>query len=109
MMAQQKPRELLCHDVQFNYYGIGICGYWLCYRHNKFRSDGRRCYYLTDTLAKCLGFEDLHQMKLMLSTLQFWRGFVSVERLRVAFKRFEEKEARFRQMATSRGECVTPL
>lgn len=98
-LAQQQPRELLCTDEQYNYYGVGICGFWLMFRRNRLKSDGRRGFYLTDAFAKCLGFEDLHQMKLMLTTLQYWRGFVSVERLRVAFQRYDERQMMFAKMA----------
>ncbi len=46
---------------------------------------------LTDALAKALHFEGLFELKFYLSTIQFWRGFVSVERLKIAFAKYDEK------------------
>lgn len=91
IMQHDKPRELLCSDELFNYYGIGIAGYWLLFRKGRLK-DGRRCFYLTDRLAMCLGFENLQQMRYCLTGLQYWRRFVSVERLQVALDRYHNIE-----------------
>lgn len=98
MMAMQQPRELVCMDAHFNYYQMGVAGYYLMYRKNRLH-DGRRCYYLTDGLAQVLGFCDLHQMTLHLTTLQYWRRFVSVERLKIAIERYHQRQEHFRLLA----------
>lgn len=98
-MQHDKPRELLCTDEAFTYCNISIAGFYLMYRTTTHRPDGRRCYFLTNELAMCLGFHDLHQMHLCLTTLQYWRRFVSVQRLRVAIDRYHHRQERFRQMA----------
>lgn len=90
-MQHNKYRELVCFDEAYNYYQIPICGYLLMYRQKRLRNDGRRCYYLTEPLAKALNFDSLFELRFFLSSIQFWRGFVSVERLRVAFARYDEK------------------
>ena len=89
-MAHDKPRELVCYDEQYNYYEMGCCGYYLMYRKNRYK-DGRRCYYLTNELAMLLGFESLYQMHYCLTGLQYWRRFVSVERLRVALDGYHKQ------------------
>lgn len=89
-MAHDKPRELVCYDDQFNYYEMGCLGYYLMFRKNRYK-DGRRCYYLTNELAMLLGFESLYQMHYCLTGLQYWRRFVSVERLRVALKGYHKQ------------------
>lgn len=99
LMAHDKPRELVCTDEAFSYYQLGVAGFWLMYRKNRLRQDGRRCYYLTDELARCLGFDSLHQMHFCLTGLQYWRRFVSVERLRVALDRYHQRQDYFRQIA----------
>lgn len=98
-MQHDKPQALLCTDEAFTYYHISIVGFYLVYRTNSHRPDGRRCYYLTNELAMCLGFHNLHQMHLCLTTLQYWRRFVSVQRLRVAIDRYHNRQERFRNMA----------
>lgn len=92
-MASAKPvgGGLICFDSDYNYYQLGVCGYLLMYRQRRFRNDGRRCFYLTEQLAKALCFDSLFEMRFFLRSLQFWRGFVSVERLRVAFQRYDNK------------------
>ncbi|MCR4582240.1 MAG: hypothetical protein K5764_01610 [Prevotella sp.] len=91
-MAKAKPvgGGLVCYDSEYNYFQLGICGYLLMYRQKRFK-DGRRCFMLTDALAKALHFEGLFELKFYLSTIQFWRGFVSVERLKIAFAKYDEK------------------
>ncbi len=91
-MASAKPvgGGLICFDGEYNYYQLGICGYLLMYRQRRFKN-GRRCYMLTDNLARALNFEGLFELKFYLKTIQFWRGFVSVERLKVAFQRYDNK------------------
>lgn len=89
-MAKAKPAKLVCFDSDYNYYLLGVCGYLLMYRQRRFK-DGRRCYMLTEQLAKALNFGDLFEFKFYLRTLQFWRGFVSVERLRIAFAKYDAK------------------
>ena len=102
MMAHDKPREFVCSDEAFNYYEMGVCGYWLMYRKQRYR-EGRRCYYLTDELAMALGFDSLYQMHFCLTGLQYWRRFVSVERLRIALDRYHQRQERFRQEAEALG------
>ena len=81
----------VCNDEEYNYYQLGVCGYLLFYRQRRLRPDGRRCYYLTDQLAKALNFDGLYEMHYYLPTIQYWRKFVSVERLRVALERYDDK------------------
>ena len=100
LMQTQKPiKGVLCYDEAFCYYSLGVAGFLLMFRRKKYKPDGRRGFLLNDELAKCLGFDNLEQLKYNLTTLQFWRGWVSVERLRVAFQRYDERQYMFRQLA----------
>ena len=94
---------LLCWDESYNYYQLGVLGRLLMYRQKRFKPDGRRGYYLTDELARALFFENLVSLKCCLTTLQYWRGFISVERLRVALQRYNDRQALFRKMAREQG------
>lgn len=78
----------VCTDEVFTYYRVQIYGAYLMYRRRSFRPDGRKAYMLNDQLAKCLGFRSLSEMKYPLNRLQYWRRFVSVERLKVAFDNY---------------------
>lgn len=96
---QKEKGKQICTDESFSYYQVSIYGRNLMYRMNRFRPDGRRCYYLTDTLAKSLGFHSLHEMKLKISSIRYWKKFISVQRIRIAFKRYDERQEKFRQIA----------
>lgn len=70
-------------------------GFSLMYRKRTQRTDGRKMYKLTDQLARLLGFDSYDSMRYLISSLQYWRGWVSPERLTEAlykyicsFKRF---------------------
>jgi len=82
---------LVCFDSDFNYYQLGVAGYLLMYKRRRFKPDARRCFMLTDELARCLNFQSLNDMKYFLPGIQYWRGFVSVERLKAAFLRYDDK------------------
>ena len=94
-MQHDKPKELLCTDEAFTYYPVSIAGFYLMFRTNSHRPDGRRCYYLTNELAMCLGFASLNTMRCILPAIQYWRRFVSVQRLKVALKRYRNKQQHF--------------
>ncbi len=82
-LARQRPIEKVCYDLNDSYYRIGVLGHFLMYRQSHVLN-GRRCYYLTDGLAQLLGYTGLREMKAMLPSIQYWRKWVSVERLRAA-------------------------
>ena len=95
--------KLVCTDEKYSYYHAYIYGRLLMYRQNTLRPDGRKCYMLTDALARTLGFEDLYSMKFRLTTIRYWKLFVSVERLRIAFDRYDGKQDKYRKMADVLG------
>lgn len=96
MLQKQKPlKGLLCFDEEFNYYSMAVAGYWLMYRQKRNKPDGRRGYLITEQLAMCLGFENTIHLKYFLPNIQYWRRFVSVERLRVAFEKYDNKWGHF--------------
>ncbi len=89
---QKEKGEFVCTDEAFSYYTMWVDGRYLLFRKRTLRPDGRRAFMLTDELARALGFEDLEDMmRYKLPSLQYWRGFVSVERLKIALKRFKNK------------------
>lgn len=92
-MSSSKPvgGGLICYDENYNYYSMGVAGYWLMYRQKRYKPDGRRGYLLTEQLAKCLGFENLIHLRYFMPSIQYWRRFVSVERLKVAFAKYDNK------------------
>lgn len=94
-MAQSKAKDLICTDEAFNYYRLFVCGFHLIYRSNRLRPDGRRCFMLCNELAMCLGFESLHTMRCILPTIQYWRRFVSVQRLKISLTRYRNKQQHF--------------
>ena len=94
-MQHDKPKDLLCTDEAFNYYRLFVCGFHLVYRSNRLRPDGRRCFMLCNELALCMGFESLNTMRCILPTIQYWRRFISVQRLQVALKRYRNKQQHF--------------
>lgn len=86
---QHGKGELQCTDEKYSYFSLWIDGRQLLYRKRTHRPDGRKSFMLTDELSRVLGFDDLFSMRFKLTNLQYWRGFVSVERLKIAFKRFK--------------------
>ena len=88
---QHSKGDLQCTDEKYSYFSLWIDGRELLYRKRTLRPDGRKSFMLTDELARVLGFDDLYYMRFKLTNLQYWRGFVSVERLRIALKRFTNK------------------
>ena len=78
----------VCSDEEFTYYRVRLYGAYLLYRKRTLRPDGRKAYMLTDEFARCLGFSSLEEMKYPLHGLQYWRKFVSVERISAAFARY---------------------
>ena len=83
---QKEKGDLLCYDEFFSYFTMWIDGRCLMYRKRTLRPDGRKSFMLTDELAAALGFECLWRMKYKLTSIQYWRGFVSIERLKIALK-----------------------
>lgn len=77
----------VCTDETFTYYRTVVGGFFLMFRKRTLRPDGRRSYYLTDEFARCIGFLSLKEMQFKLTRLQYWRRFVSIERLKAAFNR----------------------
>lgn len=55
------------------------------------RTDGRKMFRLSDGLARLMMFDDLESMKHTLSSIQYWRGWVSAERLNQALERYVER------------------
>lgn len=100
---QYEKGYLVCTDEKFNYYNVRVLGRFLMYRKNRFRPDGRKCYRLSESLAMVLGFDSLEVMGYKLTTLQYWRGFVSVQRLRVAFLKYDGRQEYFRKKAKEMG------
>jgi hypothetical protein len=96
---QKEKGKKICEDETFSYYEVVIYGRILMYRQKTLRKDGRRCYFITEGLARSLGFPSLNSMKIRLSTIRYWKKFVSVQRIQVAFQRYDERQQRFRQMA----------
>lgn len=83
--------KIICTDEAFTYYTLFVDGRALLYRRVTLRPDSRRAFYLTDQLAALLGFSDLYNMKFRLTGLQYWRGFVSPERLQKALDKYRNK------------------
>lgn len=90
MAAATSKIGLVCYDEEWAYYEVGVAGYFLMYRQ-RLHTQGRRCYLLTEELAKCLNFNSFADMRWFVPTLQYWRGWVSVERLRVALAKYDDK------------------
>lgn len=91
-IAQARPNVgLVCYDDVWNYYEIGVCGYLLMYKQRRYKPGGRRCYLINDGLAMCLNFQDYYEMRWFVPTLQYWRKWVSVERLKIALAKFDNK------------------
>ena len=92
-MAKAKPvgGGLVCFDEDYNYYQLGILGHLLMYRKQRYKPGSRRCYLINDELAKTFHFQCLLEMRCLMPTLQYWRRFVSVERLKVAFAKFDNE------------------
>lgn len=88
---QHEKGELQCTDEKYSYFSLWIDGRELLYRKRTLRPDGRKSFMLTDEFARALGFDDLMHMGHKLTGIQYWRGFISVERLRIALKRFKYK------------------
>lgn len=85
----QKAKGIkVCTDELFTYYRVHLCGVFLIYRQRTLRPDGRKAYMLTDEFARCLGFRSISEMKYPLYSLQYWRRFTSIERLKAAFDKY---------------------
>ena len=90
-LQYRQPLAKLCTDEAFTYYSIAFHGYLLMYRQKTLRPDGRRFYYLTDSLAKAIGYIDLRDWQTNKINTRFdykirwWRRFVSVEALNKHF------------------------
>ena len=96
---QKEKGELVSHDEDFCYFNVRIDGFRLMYRKKRFKPDGRKGFMLTDALAKCLGFRSLYNMEYCLTGIQYWRKFTSIERLQIAFQRYDDRQEMYRQMA----------
>ena len=83
-----------CNDGEFSYYATVVGNQRLMYRRATARSDGRKMFRLTDGLARLIMFDDLESMKYALHTIQYWRGWVSPERLMQALERYVERMER---------------
>lgn len=83
-----------CNDGEFTYYATVVGNQRLMYRKTYGRTDGRKMFRLTDGLARLMMFDDLESMKCILPTIQYWRGWVSPERLTEALERYVEKMQR---------------
>lgn len=80
-----------CNDEVYTYYATVINGLRLMYRKATMRPDGRKMYRLNDELAMLLQFDNLETLKTLLPTIQYWRGWVSPERLTTAMKRYIDR------------------
>ena len=85
---QKAQGTKVCTDEEFGYYRTVVGGHFLMYRKRLLRPDGRKAYYLTNEFARCLGFQSLAEMPFVLTGLQYWRRFSSIERIRAAFNRY---------------------
>lgn len=83
-----------CNDGEFTYYATVVNGHRLMYRRTSNRTDGRKMYRLTDELASLLQFSDIYEMQCVFNSIQYWRGWVSTERLKKALERYEKKMKR---------------
>ena len=83
--------KVVCTDEAFTYYSLFVDGRALLYRRATLRPDSRRAFYLTDQLAAVLGFCDIYTMSYKLNGLQYWRRFVSPERLQKALDKYRHK------------------
>lgn len=92
MMCLKHDRgKIICNDEEYTYYSLFVDGRALLYRRATLRPDSRRAFYLTDQLAAVLGFSDLYTMSYKLNGLQYWRRFVSPERLQKALDKYRYK------------------
>lgn len=80
-----------CSDEVYTYYATVVNGSRLMYRKATMRADGRKMYRMNDELARLLQFEDMQSMMCSLPTIQYWRGWVSPERLTTALNRYINK------------------
>lgn len=80
-----------CNDEDFTYYATVVNGHRLMYRRTSNRTDGRKMYRLTDELARLLQYSDINEMQCSLQSIQYWRGWVSTERLKKALERYVVK------------------
>lgn len=92
MECMRKERgKLLCTDEDYSYYSLWVDGRSLLYRRITLKPNSRRAFMLTDQLAAVLGFCDLYSMKFRLTGLQYWRGFISPERLQAGLDKYRRK------------------
>ena len=92
MECMRKERgKLLCTDEAYSYYSLFVDGRSLLYRRATLKPSSRRGFLFTNQLAALLGFYDLHTMKFRLTGLQYWRSFVSPERLQKALDKYRNK------------------
>lgn len=79
---KKEEGALICTDEEYSYYSLSIAGRRLLYRRRRLRPDGRKCFMFTNQLAMLLEFEEgLVEMMHYVPELQYWRRFVSVNRL----------------------------
>lgn len=93
LLSKSKGYEQ-CNDEVFTYYATVVGGFRLMYRRASYRTDGRKMFRLTDELARLLQYSDLNEMQCSLQSIQYWRGWVSTERLKKALGRYVEKMKR---------------
>ena len=77
-----------CNDGEFTYYATVVGNQRLMYRKTYGRTDGRKMYKLTEPLARMMGFDSFDSMRYLITTIQYWRGWVSPQRLKVALVKY---------------------
>lgn len=86
-LAECKGQEV-CTDEDYTYYSVMFDGFNLMYRKASKRPDGRKMFMLTEPLATLMGFDTLGLMRVCLKSIQWWRGWVSTQRLRKALAKY---------------------
>lgn len=80
--------QLVCTDEEYSYYFVTVEGYSLMYRRRTQRTDGRKMYKLSEPLARMMGFDSFDSMRYLMTSIQYWRGWVSPQRLTEALVKY---------------------
>lgn len=88
--------QLVCTDEEYSYYSVMVEGFSLMYRRRTQRTDGRKMYKLTEPLAWMMGFDGLDSMKYLIRSIQYWRGWVSPQRLTEGLVKYISQMNRYR-------------
>lgn len=87
LLAKAKG-QLVCTDEEYSYYSVTVEGFSLMYRKRTQRTDGRKMYRLTEPLARMMGFDSFDSMRYLITSIQYWRGWISPQRLTEALVKY---------------------